>query len=69
MIDGVVAAGKKTGCPTGIHAMDVESALARAKQGMQFIAVASDLRFMSQAAQAALKAVNPEASGKEVARY
>lgn len=69
MIDGVVAAGKKTGCPTGIHAMDVESALARAKQGMQFIAVASDLRFMSQAATAALKAVNPDAQGKEVARY
>ncbi len=49
--------------------MDVESALMRAKQGMQFIAVASDLRFMSQAATAALKALNPDQQVREAARY
>ena len=31
--------------------MDPQNALKRAEQGMQFIAVGSDLRFMSQKAQ------------------
>lgn len=69
MIDRVVAAGKKVGCPTGMHTMDPQSALKRAAQGMQFIAVGSDLRFMTQKAQETLKALNPDASQKELARY
>ena len=69
MLDRVVAAGKKTGCPTGMHTFDAESALKRVKQGMQFIAVGSDLRFMTQAAQATLKGLNPEGAQKELAKY
>ena len=69
MISRVIAAGKKTGCPTGMHTFDPPSALARAKQGMQFIAVGSDLRFMTQAAQATLKGLNPEGVQKEMSKY
>lgn len=65
----IVAAGKKTGCPTGMHTMDPKAALARAEQGMQFIAVGSELRFMTQMAQQTLKAIQPEAATKELAKY
>jgi len=69
MLSRIVAAGKKTGCPTGMHCMDPQSALKRAAQGMQFIAVGSDLRFMTQKAQETLKALNPEGEQKELAKY
>ncbi|HVC96204.1 MAG TPA: aldolase/citrate lyase family protein [Pirellulales bacterium] len=65
----VVAAGKKTGTPTGMHTMDPQAALARSVQGMQFIAVGSDLRFMTQRAQETLRAVRPETGDKDLARY
>ncbi|MCE9603996.1 MAG: 2-dehydro-3-deoxyglucarate aldolase [Planctomycetia bacterium] len=69
LLDEVVRVGKKVGCPTGMHTMDPQSALKRSAQGMQFIAVGSDLRFMTQQAQATLKALNPEQSQKELAKY
>ena len=65
----VVAAGKKTGTPTGMHTMDPEAALRRAEQGMQFIAIGSELRFMTQKAQETLRAIQPESAEKELARY
>jgi 4-hydroxy-2-oxoheptanedioate aldolase len=69
MLARVIAAGKKTGTPTGMHTMDANAALARAAQGMQFLAVGSELRFMTQKAQEILRAVRPEASDRELARY
>jgi 4-hydroxy-2-oxoheptanedioate aldolase len=69
MVQRVIAAGKKVGCPTGIHAMDPQSALQRAQQGMQFIAVGSDLRFLTQKAQEVLGQLRPEAAGRDVVRY
>ena len=69
MLARVVAAGKKTGTPTGMHTMDPKSALARAEQGMQFIAVGSELRFMTQKAQETLRGIQPETATKELARY
>jgi 4-hydroxy-2-oxoheptanedioate aldolase len=65
----VVDIGKKTGTPTGMHAMTPEVAVQRAAQGMQFLAVSSDLRMMTIEAQRSLKTVNPEAASKDVARY
>ncbi len=65
----VVAAGRRTGCPTGMHTMDPKAALARADQGMQFIAIGSELRFMTQQATEVLKAIQPEGAVKELARY
>ena len=49
--------------------MDTQGALARAEQGMQFIAVASELKFMTEAATAAVKEVLPENVALDVARY
>jgi 4-hydroxy-2-oxoheptanedioate aldolase len=65
----VVDIGKKTGTPTGMHAMTPEVAVKRAAQGMQFLAVSSDLRMMTVEAQRTLKTVRPEAASKDVARY
>ncbi len=64
----VIAAGKKTGTPTGIHVMTPEAAHARAAQGMQFIAIASELRMMTEKAQQTIVALGL-GGGKDVARY
>ena len=69
MIQRVIAAGKKVGTPTGIHAMDPENALERARQGMQFIAVASDLRMLSDGAKRITETLWPDAGAKDLARY
>jgi 4-hydroxy-2-oxoheptanedioate aldolase len=69
MIQRVIEIGKKVGTPTGIHAMDPESALMRAEQGMQFLAIGSDLRMMTQKAQETLARLRPEQAAKDVARY
>ena len=68
-IQEVIQIGKKTNCPTGIHCMDPESALQRAEQGMQFIAVESDLKFLTSQATAALKTVYPDHDAGDVVRY
>lgn len=69
MVQRVIQAGKKVGCPTGIHAMTPENALERAQQGMQFLAIGSDLRMMTLEAQRTVAAVFPQREGKDVARY
>lgn len=68
-VQKVIEVGKQVGTPTGIHAMDPQSALDRAEQGMQFIAIGSDLRLMTQKAQEVVEAIAPEAAAKDVARY
>jgi 4-hydroxy-2-oxoheptanedioate aldolase len=65
----VVTAGKKTGTPTGMHTMDAQAALTRAAQGMQFIAIGSELRFMTSKAQETLRSLRPEVGEKELAKY
>ncbi len=69
MLARVVAAGKKTGTPTGMHVMDPQAARMRAEQGMQFLAVGSELRFMVQRAQEVVRALWPERTAGDVARY
>jgi 4-hydroxy-2-oxoheptanedioate aldolase len=69
MIQQVITTGKKAKCPTGIHAMDPQNALERARQGMQFVAVGSDLRMMTQEAQRTLEVLRPQGEKKDVARY
>lgn len=69
MLQRVVDAGKKVGTPTGMHVMDAETAHRRAEQGMQFIAVGSDLRLMTQKAQEVLQGLRSEAEVKQVAAY
>jgi 4-hydroxy-2-oxoheptanedioate aldolase len=68
MLRQVVAVGKKTSTPTGMHVMSPEAALQRASQGMQFIAVASELRMMTERAQQTVAALGLR-GGQEAARY
>ncbi len=69
MVQRVIATGKETGTPTGIHAMDADDAKRRAEQGMQFIAIGSDLRFLTIAAEQTIAVVRPDEAAKDVARY
>jgi 4-hydroxy-2-oxoheptanedioate aldolase len=50
-VERVIEVGRQVGTPTGIHVMTPEDALRRAEQGMQFLAVASDLRMLSTKAE------------------
>lgn len=68
-IQQVIAVGKQVGTPTGIHEMDTAGALRRASQGMQFIAVGSDLRMMTVKAQETVQGLRPSQSAGDVARY
>ena len=69
MIQQVIAAGRRTGTPTGIHCMNPDEALERADQGMQFIAVASDLRMLAGAAEKIVKTIWPDGGDRDLARY
>jgi 4-hydroxy-2-oxoheptanedioate aldolase len=69
MIQRVIAAGKKVGTPTGIHTMTPEDAMKRADQGMQFLAVASDLKMLADEAQRIAKALCPDGGNSDLARY
>jgi 4-hydroxy-2-oxoheptanedioate aldolase len=69
LVQRVIAAGRKVGTPTGIHTMDPESARRRAEQGMQFLAVGSDLRLMTQQADATLDILRPDQNRRESVRY
>ena len=68
MLQRVVDVGKQVHTPTGMHTMDIETALRRAKQGMQFIAIGSELRMMTAKAQEIVKGVTGGAA-KDLARY
>jgi 4-hydroxy-2-oxoheptanedioate aldolase len=69
MIQRVIATGKKTGTPTGMHVMDPHTALRRAEQGMQFIAIGSELRMMTEKATETLKAVGLVGERTELVKY
>jgi 4-hydroxy-2-oxoheptanedioate aldolase len=69
MIQRVIAVGKQVGTPTGIHCMEPEDALRRAGQGMQFLAIGSDLRMLSTRADAIVGALMPAAPRRQSARY
>ena len=69
LIQRVIEIGKRVGTPTGIHCMDPESALQRAEQGMQFLAVASDLRMLNTEVRRTVKTLWPQGEGKDLARY
>src|SRR5688500_16834958 len=60
MVQRVIKTGKKVKCPTGIHSMDPKDALQRAEQGMQFLAVCSDLRMRTLKAEETLAVLHPD---------
>lgn len=69
MVQKVIEVGKKVGTPTGIHTMSPSEALTRAQQGMQFLAIGSDMMFLSQAAHKTLQDVKPESASEGLAKY
>lgn len=69
MVQRVIEVGKQVSTPTGIHVMDPQAALDRAEQGMQFLAVGSELKMMTQAAQDTLAVLHPDQAAEDVARY
>jgi 4-hydroxy-2-oxoheptanedioate aldolase len=69
LVQQVIQVGKKVGTPTGIHAMTPQNALKRAEQGMQFLAVGSDLQMVNLKAQEYVQTLWPEKQIQELARY
>jgi 4-hydroxy-2-oxoheptanedioate aldolase len=69
LVQRVIAAGRAAGTPTGIHTMDPHVARQRAAQGMQFLAVASDLRLMTRQAESVLQTLHPDGQQTEAADY
>lgn len=69
MIQRAIGIAKRAGMPAGMHCMEPEDALRRAEQGMQLLAVGSDLRFLTtRAADVASRlALQPARTG--LARY
>jgi 4-hydroxy-2-oxoheptanedioate aldolase len=55
--------------PSGLHVQTIEQARRRIDEGWQFIAVASELKFMLEGASAVAKAIHPELTAGELARY
>ncbi|MCC6510855.1 MAG: 2-dehydro-3-deoxyglucarate aldolase [Pirellulaceae bacterium] len=65
----IVSTGKQAGTPTGMHVMDPETALRRAAQGMQFIAIGSEVRYLSERAAEVLAVVKPGQVVRNPVRY
>ena len=68
MLQRVLAAGKKTGCPVGLHTQTTEQVEMRIAQGWQFLAIGSELRFMTVEAQRLVTALKLGTAG-DLARY
>lgn len=69
MIQRVIEAGRRAGTPTGIHCLQPQEALERARQGMQFLAVASDLRLLALKAEETVRALCLGDARTGLARY
>ena len=64
----ILAGCKRLGVPAGIHTFSIEEAKARIAEGWQFIAINSELRFMTETAKKVVDALGKSGSG-EVAKY
>ena len=68
MLQRVLAAGKKVGTPVGLHVQTIDDAKKRMDQGWQFLAIGSELRFMTSEAQRIATGLNLKKSA-DLARY
>jgi 4-hydroxy-2-oxoheptanedioate aldolase len=64
----ILAGCKRIGVPAGIHTFSIEEAKARIEEGWQFIAVNSELKFMTEAAKKVTDALNL-GKGGDLAKY
>jgi 4-hydroxy-2-oxoheptanedioate aldolase len=69
MLQRVLAAGKKTGTPVGLHVQTPEQVEQRIEQGWRFIAIGSELKMMITGAQNFVSALNLKSGGGDLARY
>jgi 4-hydroxy-2-oxoheptanedioate aldolase len=68
MMQRVLAAGKKTGTPVGLHVQTPDEVKRRIAEGWRFLAIGSELRMMVGRAQEIVKALDMKAAG-DLARY
>ena len=69
MLQRVLASGKKTGTPVGLHVQTIAQVEQRVAEGWQFIALGSELKMMVSGAQEFVSALNLNAGGGDLARY
>jgi 4-hydroxy-2-oxoheptanedioate aldolase len=68
MLQRVLAAGKKVGTPVGLHVQTIDDVNKRIAQGWQFLAIGSELRFMTAEAQRIANGLNLKRA-VDLARY
>ena len=69
MMQRVLEVGKRVGTPVGLHVQSVEDVELRVKEGWQFIALGSELKFMVTEANRLVQGMNLQESGADLARY
>ena len=69
VLQRILATAKRHGVPCGLHVQTPADALRRAKEGWQFIAVASELKMMLDGVAALMDAVNPDRAKADLAKY
>ncbi len=65
----ILQAAQRHRVACGLHVLTAEDALRRARQGFQFIAVGSELKFMLEGAASVVRQVNPRETVEELAKY
>lgn len=68
MLQRILAIGKKTGTPVGLHVQSVDDTKRRIAEGWRFIALGSELRFMTSEAQRMASGLNLKKAA-DLARY
>jgi len=68
MLQKVLATGKKVGTPVGLHVQSTDAVEKRIAEGWQFLAIGSELRFMTLEAQQIVQKLNLK-QATDLARY
>lgn len=68
MLQRILAIGKKTGTPVGLHVQSVDDVKRRIAEGWRFLALGSELRFMTSEAQRMVSGLNLKKAA-DLARY
>ncbi len=69
MLQRVLAAGKKTGTPVGIHLQTIAEVNHRISEGWQFLALQSELKMMVSRAQELVAALGTVSGKEDLVRY
>ncbi|MCY2965421.1 MAG: aldolase/citrate lyase family protein [Planctomycetota bacterium] len=68
MLQRVLAAGKKTGTPVGLHVQSIDDVNRRVAEGWRFLAIGSELRFMTAESQRIVSGLQLKKAA-DLARY